>query len=289
MTSLMSWVRRADVGRGTSGIAAAALLCAVAGCEDRASNTGDTQPIAVTEGGVEILEVVRDEDRRTVEAVIVTGGEERQVTFAPLIDGPLPSGVVVSVTPQRGNEATTLSYGWHEPSGQTWFRQQTGAEWVELARATADGRVVEEYAFNDRSIRLEYADLGPAVVDNSVERYLRGESPSSTNPDVVEFIEQLRAFETFAAQLPSAATLESDDTRLLMSLIADPAFAGAVIGENGGEYVTASRPDALCRFFNVCMAISCRLIAQVHICTVCTAGSLACLFMDFMCQMWCGW
>lgn len=288
MTSLMGWVRRSDVRRGTSGIVAVALVCTVAGCEDRASNTGDTQPIAVTEGGVEILKVVRDENRRTVEAVVVTGGEERQVTFEPLLDGPLPSGVKMSVTPPSGGETTTLSYAWDSPSQQTWFRQQSGGETFELARANTDRRVVEEYVFNDRLIRLEYADLGPAVLDNAVDAYLRGEANNSPNPDVVEFVQQLQAFEAFFAQLPSTATFENPDARLLTSLLADPAFTGAVVGGNSEAYVTASRPDGVCQFFNVCMAISCRIILNYHICTVCMAGSMACAFMDFFCQMWCG-
>jgi hypothetical protein len=206
----------------------------------------------------------------------------------PLLDGPLPSGVKVSVTPQSGGETTTLSYAWDTPSRQTWFRQQSGVETFELARANADGRVVEEYVFNDRSIRLEYADLGPAVLDNAVEAYFRGEASHSANPDVVEFAEQIHAFEAFSAQLPSTATFENPDARLLTSLLADPAFTGAVVGGNSEEYVTASRPDGLCRFFNVCMAISCRILASYQVCTVCTAGSLACTFMDFFCFMWCG-
>lgn len=288
MTSLMNWVRRADVRRGTSGIAAAALLCAVAGCQDQASNTGDTQPIAVTESGIEILEVVRDENKRTVEAVVVAGGEERQVTLAPAIDGPLPSGVKVTVNPRAGEDPTTLTYSWDTSSGATWFRQQAGTQHFELTREVTSSRIAEEYVFNDRTIRLEYANLAPRVLDNAVEKFLAGEPLAELDSESLEFVGQLQTFDAFASQLPSGSVLENQDARMLSSLLIDPAFIGVVMGEDAQRYLATARADAACSFFNICMAISCRFIINVQVCGVCAAGSLACAFLDFLCFAWCG-
>lgn len=285
MTSLMGWVRRADVRRGTSGVAAVALLCAVAGCEDRASNTGDTQPIAVTESGVEILKVVRDENRRTVEAVVVTGGEERQVTFEPTLDGPLPFGMSARVSPNDGSERIQLAFGWDEHSGAAWVRQTSGDDSLELTRYIVQGRVVEEYVFNGQALLLQYANLSDGSLDKAADMYARGELFESTSPDVVEFGTQIQLFESFAAQLPSSFIVPNSDGELLTSLLGDPVFVSTVTG----EFITHDNlKKTLCSSFNTCAAIACRIYPLGTICGVCVAGSLACLFTEWFCLVMCG-
>ncbi len=284
MTSLMRGVRRADVRRGSAGIVATTFLVALAGCGgDRTSNADDKKPIAVTASGVEIMEVVENKDMRTVEAVVVTGGEERRVTFAPVLDGPLPSGVSASLHASDGSESIRLTYGWDENSGATWFRQQADGDTFEFSRTIVQGRVVEEYAFNEQFLRLQYADLPQVIADKAVEKYSRGESLTGASPPVVEFVGELQEFEAFAAQLPGAFESASDDGAFLTSLLGDPVFAGAIVGEE----VTPNRPDGLCNFFNVCMAIACRVLPNPHLCAACTAGALTCLFMDWFCSAWC--
>jgi len=255
-------------------VAAAATL--LSGCEDRSNNSNARAPIAITRAGIEIVDVTRRMDRRTVEAVIVAGGEERQVTMKPLLDGPLPSGFTAQL--DGGDE---IAYGWDERSGAVWFLQQSGENHFEMTRIVAQGRVAEEYVINDRSLHLDYADLPASITDKAVNKYVAGESLDGTSPEVVELAGAFAAFEAFAAELPSDMT--STDQSLLNSLLSDPIFAGAITGED----VDPNRPDGLCKFFNVCAAISCKFIGNVQICTICAAGSLACLFMDWFCYMWC--
>ncbi len=286
MTSLMVLLRRTDVRRSTSGIAGMTLMCALAGCErDHTSNADAKQPIAVTASGVEIMEVVTNENERTVEVAVVAGGEEREVTFAPLLDGPLPFGVSVSLSKSGRNhdvEPVVLALGGDPATGATWVRQQSGDDSLELSQVVVGGRVVEEYTFDGQRLHLEYADLSRVALEDATNKYLRGEPPDGSS-DLVEFAAALREFEGFAAQLPSSETSENADGELLTSLLRDWTFVSAIVGER----VTQSRPDALCRYFNTCAAISCRFFAGTQICTVCVAGSLACMFMDLMCYMWC--
>jgi len=286
MTGLMNSVRRAGVRRFTSIVVCATVVLALAGCDDdRATDANERQPIAVTASGIAIMEVARDEHARTVEAVVVTGGEERQVTLAPFLDGPLPSGFTATVNVARGEVPTEVAYGWDQSTGATFFRQRTGRDTFDLSLGAVQGRVVEEYAFNGQSVRLEYADLAPVVLNEVVDRYLRGDAMTDASAEVVEFVGELREFEAFAAQVPNAAAPDTEDGALLKSLLGDPTFASLVAG---GEQTTAARPDGLCRFFNTCAAVACKLVGTSHICTVCLAGSLACAFMDLMCSMWCG-
>ncbi len=284
MTNLMSWVRTMEVRGGTSVIAGAALVASLAGCNDRGSNVDAKKPIATTESGVEILEVVKDENARTVEAVIVARGEERRVTMEPLLDGPLPSGFSASLTSSVRDAPTSVAYGWDDASGATWFQQSSGSDTFAMTRIVANGRVSEEYVFNERSLRLEYADLGPTITDKAVNKYIGGESLAGATPDVIELAEAMLQFETFAADLPPTVTTETADGQLLTSLLGDPVFATMVVGDD----VTPNRPDGLCRTFNLCAAVSCRVTPLGWICGVCLAGSLACLFMDWFCYMWCG-
>ena len=225
MTSLMHGVRRTDARRGIAGIAGVTFVLALAGCnEDRASNADAKEPIAVTAAGVEIMEVVKREDTRTVEAVVVAGGEERQVTLAPFLDGPLPSGMRVALAPSGSNEATSLTFGWDARSGAASVRHELHGDVLEVERVVINGRVVEDYTFGGQTLRLEYSDLSPAVMDKAIAIYQRGEPLIGVSADVIEFVTQLQAFDGFAAQLPSSFLSGSDDARLLASLIGDETF-----------------------------------------------------------------
>ncbi|MCI0452001.1 MAG: hypothetical protein L0Z51_06350 [Candidatus Latescibacteria bacterium] len=286
MTSLMGGVRRTTVRRWTTGIVAGSLLAALAGCEeDRASNADDRKPIAVTASGVEIMEVVRNENERIVEAVVVAGGEERRVTFAPVLDGPLSHGMTAVVSTSRDGGGIEMSFGWDEQSGASWVRQRSGTDSFEFSRVVVQNRVVEDYMFNGRTLQLQYADLPPLILEKATAKYLRGEPLESTSPEVKEFATQLRAFQAFADQLPSAFTSPNDDSALLTSLLGDPVFVSTVTKEPAPN--SAFR-DAVCATFNTCVAVFCRMNPVSHICGVCAAGSLACLFTIWFCTVMCG-
>jgi hypothetical protein len=278
------------VRRWTACIAAASFLVAIEGCaEDRAANSdSERTPIVVTTGGVEIMEVVKNEHERTVEAAVVAGGEERQATFAPYLDGPLPSGIVATLRSGDGEELIELAYGWDEHAGANWVRQQIEGNVFELMRTVVDERVREEYTINGRSLVLEYTELPPVVAARVTAQYRRGEPTISNDPDVIEFVDQLRAFDTFTREIPNRVLAESADGQLLTSLLGDPAFASTLEEKKEpDDVIPRSIIGAVCHLFVQCMAISCRLVPLSTICGICTAGTLACAFIDVFCS-WAG-
>lgn len=290
MTSLMVCVRRTGVRRWTAGIAAASFLVAIGGCaEDRAANSDSARtPIVVTTGGVEIMEVVKNENERTVEAAVVAGGEERQATFAPLLDGPLPSGIVATLHSGDGRELVQLAYGWDEYAGANWVRQQIEDDVFELMRTVVDERVREEYVINGRVLVLEYTELPPVVAAKATAQYRRGEPTTSSDPDVIEFVDQLREFDTFTREISNRVLAENADGQLLTSLLGDPVFASTLEEKDKGDVVVPrSILGAVCHLFVQCMAISCRISPLSTICGICTAGTLACAFIDIFCS-WAG-
>lgn len=288
MTSLLTRVRRTGVRRWTAGVAATSFLVAIGGCaEDRGANSDPKRtPIAVTEGGVEILEVVKNERERTVEAAVVAGGEERQATFAPLLDGPLPFGVVATLRAGDGEELVQMAYGWDDQPTSNWTRQQVDDDVFELMRTVEDDRVREEYTVNGRTLVLEYADLAPVIAARATAEYRRGAPITSQDLEVIGFVDQLRAFDAFAAENPSQLLTAGDDERLLSVLLGDPVFARTVFGDETGM-VSKSIVGATCHALVTCMSISCRLNPLSFVCGVCTAGTIACVFLDVFCA-WAG-
>jgi hypothetical protein len=269
MTSLMNWVRCAGARRVTTGVVGATFLCTMVGCDDgdRSSNADDREPIAVTASGVAIMEVVRDQKRRTVEAVVVAGGEETLVTFEPLLDGPLPSGVTVGARSRDGEEAFEVSYGWDRRTGATWMRQQSGGDVFELLRVTTSGRVVEEYACNNQVLRLEYADVPSGVaLDSDAE---------------AELAVQTRKLASFNAGLPESMTTPTAEAELLTSLLADPVFANTVAGRD----ITSASTRGLCAWLGQCAALSCRIYPNGTVCGFCVAGTIACVILDWVCDI----
>ncbi len=282
MTDLMGWVRRVETRRATVCIAVAAWMSAIAGCEDRTSNADTKRPLAVTESGIDIMEVTQHHDQRIVEAVVVAGGEERQVTFEPYLDGPLPFAVVSNITTTDGG-SVQLTMGRDDASGVTYVRQVADGESLELVRSVVGERVFEDYTCNGRFLHVEYNVLPPVVVDKTIAKYRRGESFASASADVAEYAAQLQAFEQFAAEFPQTFLVPNQEGELLTQLMSDPVFVGAVSG-----IPNPTRPDELCRTFTFCMALACKILPHPSLCTVCTAGAAACMFMDWFCYMWCG-
>jgi hypothetical protein len=284
MTSLLTCMRRTGVCRWTVSIAATSFLAAIGGCaEDRAANSEpERTPIAVTAGGIEIMEVVKNERERTVEVVVVAGGEERQATFEPLLDGPLPFGMVATLHSNDEAEVVQIAFGWNEHSGANWTRQQVGGDVFELMRTVADERVREEYALNGKTLVLEYADLAPVVASRATAEFLRGAPNTSQDPEVIEFVEQLRTFDAFAAENPNRLLTADADGELLPSLFGDPVLASTVFGDEPGM-ISKSIIGATCRALVTCMSISCRLRPGSLGCLLCTAGVSACQFLDLLC------
>jgi hypothetical protein len=276
------------VRRWTAGVAATSFLVAIGGCaEDRGANSDPKRtPIAVTEGGVEILEVVKNERERTVEAAVVAGGEERQATFAPLLDGPLPFGVVATLSAGDGEELVQVAYGWDDQARSNWTRQQTDDDVFELMRTVEDDRVREEYTINGRTLVLEYADLAPVIASKATAEFRRGAPITSQDPKVIEFVDQLRAFDVFAAENPNLLLTTDADGQLLSSLLGDPVFARTMFGDEAGA-ISKSIVGALCRAFVQCASIGCRVIPASVLCGVCTAGAMACIALDLYCA-WAG-
>jgi len=269
------------------GAVAASFLVAIGGCaEDRAANSDSKRtPIAITAGGVEIMEVVKNEHERTVEAVVVAGGEERQATFAPLLDGPLPFGVVTTLRSGTGEELVQVAYGWDEQGRANWTRQQIEGDVFELMRTVVDERVREEYTVNGRTLVLEYTDLAPVVASQATARFLRGEPNISTDPEVIEFVDQLRAFDAFAAENSNLVLAPNADGELLTLLLGDAVFAGTLGEEEPGNGVPRSIVGAVCRAFVQCASIGCRFAPGSVVCGVCIAGAMACMALD----MYCAW
>jgi hypothetical protein len=284
----MTSVRRTDVRRWTTCFAATSFLVAIGGCaEDRAANSDAKRPpIAVTAGGVEIMEVVKNEQERTVEAVVVAGGEEKQATFAPLLDGPLPFGMVAALHSKDGDGLVQIAYGWDEPAGANWTRQQIEGDVFELMRTVVDDRVREEYTINGNTLILEYADLAPVAASKATAEFLRGAPNSSQDPEVIEFVEQLRTFDGFTAENPSRLLTANADGQLLSSLLGDPVLASTVFGDESGM-ISKSIVGSFCRALVTCMSISCRLSPLSFVCGVCTAGTVACVLFDLYCA-WAG-
>jgi hypothetical protein len=281
------WVRRPSVRRATSGVAVATFLCAIGGCaEDRAANSvAKRTPIAVTAEGVEIMEVVKHERERTVEAAVVAGGEERQATFAPLLDGPLPFGMVATLRSTNGDELMQIAFGWNEQTETNWVRGQLDGDVFELTQSVVDERRREEYVINGRPLTLEYPDLSPVLAARAASEFRRGAPTTSEDPDVIEFVDRMREFEAFTANAPSRWLDEDRDGHVLISLLGDPAFAGILHEGDTNGAIQPSIIGATCRSLTLCASIACRFAPGSLVCSLCWAGATLCAIVDWICSV----
>jgi hypothetical protein len=190
------------------------------------------------------------------------------VTFEPLLDGPLPLGITMSARSRDGEETFQVSYGWDHRTGATWMRQQTGEDAFELLRVVTAGRVIEEYACNNRVLRLEYADVPPGIL-------LDG------GADGIELEEQMRKLDGFHARLPASVTTPTAESSLLTSLLADPVFVNTVADRD----ITSDKTRRMCNFLGQCAALYCRIYPNSVVCGLCVAGTLACVFVDWICDI----
>jgi hypothetical protein len=251
-------------------------------CAEHTSNSDTKTPIVVTERGVEIVEMERDEARRTVAATVVEHGLEARITIVSLTDGPSP-GLVATIE-SDDKSFFELSIAMDETSGELWLRERTAEDVLTLTRREANGRVYESYEINGDELSLSYPSIGQAGLDKAVAQYRAGKLDAYSSPEIREIGDVLAKFDAFYTPTLSNTLHDNAVGELLMSLLNDPTMSDLV---TGGE-ITPNRVDGLgnrfCLAASRCAAIKCPFGGSANVvCAACTGATMACIIMEIFC------
>jgi hypothetical protein len=257
-----------------------ALALMLPACAERTNNADSSPPVAVTERGVEIRNVERDETRRTVAATVSEHGIERRLTLAPLPDGPSP-GLVAMI--DDDGSFFELSIAINEQTGELWIRERTAVDEMTIVLREHEGRAYESYDINGERLAIDYPALEPAQLDKAVARYRAGDADAAATPELLEAGAAMAVFDAFYTPTTGNTLHDNPAGELLVSLLSDPVAAGALTGED----VTPLHKGAaqrVCWGASVCSRFKCGFGGLANpLCIACGGITAACVFTEVAC------
>jgi hypothetical protein len=257
-----------------------ALALMLPACAERTNNADSSPPAAVTERGIEIRDVERDETRRTVAATVVEHGIERQLTLVPLPDGPSP-GLVATI--DDDGSFFELSIAINEHTGELWIRERTAVDEMTIVLRDQGGRTFESYDINGERLSFDYPAVEPSQLDKAVARYRLGDAGSAATPELREVAAALAVFDAFYTPTTGNTLHNNPAGDLLVSLLSDPVAAGALTGEDVTPLHTGAA-QRVCWAASVCSRFKCGFGGLVNpLCTACAGTTAACVFTEIAC------
>ncbi|HEX5131829.1 MAG TPA: hypothetical protein VFX92_05005 [Candidatus Krumholzibacteria bacterium] len=273
---------RARHGREVLAVASFMTLALVLpACTEHGNNANDV-PDVVTQSGDQLFDLQRDEARRTVEANVVHNGQTRRLTLAPLPDGPSP-GIVAAIADDAA-DYFELSIARDERTGEVWLRERTPTDEMTITVREAGGRVYETYAINGNTLAFDHPALDVAQLDKAVARYRAGTIAYAATPELRETGEKLARFDAFYTPTMTNTLHRNPDGELLISVLTDPAVAGAITGESVApqRYVTAT--ERVCWLATMCVSFKARVGGLANPAFAACLGTLiACVFTEIVC------
>jgi len=249
------------------------------GCTDRTNDIDTQAPVAVTDGGVEIVRVERDPVARMIVADVNSTGGEYVISLEAAHVAPFPAGITAHV--DGGGEEFTLSVAWDTVDERVWMRQRTSTDELEVTRWVRDGMVHESARLNGVETRAAYPQAWSGELDRALAHWRRGD-PVMT-PAMAELGGVFARFDAMKASYDVTSLPASPGGELLVSLLNDEQFAVA-ISAPGDEPLRHQQTIAgtLCAYLSMCTAIACRFLPQA--CTFCASGVIACSIVDVACR-----
>lgn len=259
-----------------------ALALMLPACAEQTSNSDTETPAVVTERGVEIRDVERDETRRTVAANVSRDGIERRLTLAPLRDGPSP-GVVASIADD--GSFFELAIGVDERTGTVWLRERTATDEMFISVRQQGGRVFEAYEINGARLAFDRPALPVAQLDKAVARYRAGELALSPSPEMQEMADRLARFDAFYTPTVTNSLHHNPEGELLVGLLTDPAVAGLVTGEWVEPLRNVTPAERVCYLASLCVSFKARFAGGLAnpIVASCIGTFVACVFTEIAC------
>lgn len=250
-------------------------------CAERTSNSDTAAPVAVTERGVEIRNVERDETRRTVAATVVEHGIERRLTLAPLPDGPSPG---LTATIDDNGSFFELSLTVDENTGEMWIRERTAVDEMTIVLREHGGRTFESYDINGVRLAFDRPALGPAQMEKAMARYRAGEKDLAATPELLEVGDVLAAFDAFYTPTLTNTLHNNEAGALMMSILDDPVATDVFIGDDPTPHRKEGLSGRFCWAMTACSSIKCQFGGPANsVCVACVSGVIGCAIMEVYC------
>jgi hypothetical protein len=264
------------------------LVAFLPGCgnETRAPVEGTKPGFDSPQGYVSVLDLVRDEQARRIEARILVGGSERHLTVKQPEGAPLPFGFCAELTDIDRNLLFGLQLAWNpDTPDSVWVKEETQSDWLTLFVRRSGNRVTEEYIVNDEPFSVDYpivdSELSPYDVIDSV----LSESTEQASPEAKELVARIADFKAFYERYAGNTLNANPDGEVLVSLLNDEDFVNYAVG--GGITLKRGYDGALrsptgrwfsrfCALASLCSAIKCVATPGNPVCLPCTGASVTC-------------
>lgn len=259
-----------------------ALALMLPACAERTNNSDTATPLAVTARGAEIVDVERDDTRRTVVAGVAQDGIARRLKLSRVVEH---SATMMVASVEDDGGFFELSIGIDEHTGEVWVRERTAVDEMTIRVRRHDGRVDESYEINGDRLAFNRPDLPLVQLDKVIARYHAGELWQSDSPEMAEMNEKLSAFDAFYTPTTSNTLHNNAQGELLMDLLTDPGTAGALTGHDRIVHRKNTPAERVCWLAVTCVSLKARFLGGLPnpITAACIGTMAACVFTEVAC------
>ncbi len=276
-------------------VAVAVTAALLAGCQGqrkdplRPSNAAESV-FSSPHGPVTVLALARDEEEKTIDAMISVGGRVRNLSIRSLETISLPVGVLAELKGPAGSPLVSIEIAWdsREPDN-VWFRETTALDALEVSILRTRRGIREEYKANGETFAVEYSTRLFELRRERWSRTINVGVEEGELQDIAGSPAQVKAFEEYYARHVGSTLHENPDGEVLASLINDEEFAAFLVGRpsaaehagaEGGycaDHIEDKTAIRICAIASVCSVTKCLLGGWANfICVACGGTSLAC-------------
>jgi hypothetical protein len=269
-----------------------ALALLLAGCAGKHETPLQTsKPVFDSPSGpVILLNLSRDEDKRTIDAEILVSDSRRHVVLKPLEGAPYEIGFCAEMTDEYDELLFRMQFAWDlEYPEAMWMQEQTNLDELTLTVTHAEHHTTEEYDINGDSLFVDYPAIDEDLRQSVLTRCVQRESLIEPSPEETELAEQFARFERFYSRHADNTLNNNEDGALLAFLINDRDFVEYIVRQSDPVVYNSSgtarpRPDeVICAIASAC-SFKCYFGGLANpLCAPCVGVAVACVIATIAC------
>jgi len=246
------------------------------GCNnDVEKPAADAGPIIRTVNGeVTVSNVTGDRSSGHITAT-VTGTTVDAIVTITGTETPTGTQTMATLTDASGQLLYSIETIMNEQTGEITYTESTDTDYLTFGMRVLGERMRESYDANGDQAVFEYPLISEDDQCHAVNYYQHGLPETGLPPDIVEYVGEARAFDTYYQPHYGSSIHDNPDGDMLVQIVTSPEFAQVVIGEPPTENFLASIGQ-MCRAFSTCAAFACRFAPGHPICNYCFLASMAC-------------
>lgn len=275
------------------------LLCAAlflvlifSGCQDQLQNPARPDapagPIFDSPAGpITVLALDRNEEEKTIEAMLLVGDRLRRLTIRPHENSTLPVGLTAELSDGSRSLLFGVEVAWDPKTpGLLWLTERTPTDMLTISMRREGDLTLEEYSTRGSTFAVEYSGREFDLRQHIIAQQWGDANSQPVSADLNALDIKAREFEKFYVDNVGATLSGNIDGEILMGLLNDAEFVEDGLDVGDGWFSNLG-PDAerVCNYSVKCVSFKCRYGRLANpLCIACGGTGSACVIAAIACH-----